>query len=447
VPTPGLTADQQQVISEASRSEIAKTLGRLKRYFSRDQWLDEDNRYLHKTIRNLDEDFKSNSINDEHLADYIASSVVLHCSDGWSFLARAISSHLAGDANQALHLAYYAELRAAMSLLAGEGVGIFSNVHFAVATTGACLVIPKPKGTHRITWEILEYWATTTSASDLLGKVLWSAGKPLSDWISAFPGGSGAGLVGADFLTTWGVDLCQFSRDRESRNEASYRPSQMSSPSQLNAWHSAKFVLRFWKAFEPSYAKEFQVDKFLLRALLEKTYKSLKGDEGSSEDFMDRIGSALSNLGITDANQREWHRFFSRDSLPRDPSIISMAGASPEIRTEESHIQVIARAALLLRVASGSCRELLGESLISNAELRFWWSGLGENRGLWSTETAPEEFFDLWADIEDALEKLNTWTDDNAPSNCSLFGLLASHARELSRLSSCELIGLWGATP
>jgi hypothetical protein len=444
---PGLSVDQQQVISTASRAGITETLQQLKRYFLRGRWLGSNNRYRNKTISNLVVDRRSDSIETKHLAEYIAASALLHSADGWSFLARALSSHLAGDASQSLHLAYYAELRAAMSLLASEGVGIFNDTHFVVTATGACQVIPRPtKRTHVITWEVLEYWASTSAAFELFGKVLWPAGRSLADWISAFPGGSGAGLIGADFLRTWGIDICNFSRDRDSRNEVSYRPSQIGSPLHQTTWNSAKFVLGFWEAFEPSYIRETQVDRFLLRSLLEKTHKSITGAK-NQRDFMRRVGITLDSLGIIDASRNEWTGFFSRVSLPQDPQVMSIAATGAKGKGAERHLQVISRAALLLRVASGSCRGLLEESLISKTDLQFWWNPLGEERGLWAAAAAPEDFFDLWADIEDSLTKLNKWTNDHVPSECNLYDLLSTGALDLSRLSSCELVGLWSTTP
>jgi hypothetical protein len=67
-----------------------------------------------------------------HLAQYIAASSILHCADGWSYLGRAINCLLKGDPHRVVHLAYYAELRAALSLLASEAIGVFSRNNFVI---------------------------------------------------------------------------------------------------------------------------------------------------------------------------------------------------------------------------------------------------------------------------------------------------------------------------
>ena len=89
---------------------------------------------------------------ERNLAQYIAASVALHANDGWSYLGRSVSCLLAGDTHRALHLAYYAELRASMSLLAGAGIGIFDKKHFIVPTTNSTANFGLGHSTHVIAW-------------------------------------------------------------------------------------------------------------------------------------------------------------------------------------------------------------------------------------------------------------------------------------------------------
>jgi len=77
------------------------------------------------------------------MTGYVAVSAPLHCADGWSFLGRAVAAILLGDATAARHLGYYAELRAAMSLMAAHGVGIFNRTHFVVVTADDCRLVPQ----------------------------------------------------------------------------------------------------------------------------------------------------------------------------------------------------------------------------------------------------------------------------------------------------------------
>jgi hypothetical protein len=439
-----LSSPQQAVIAQASRPAMVESLQRLKRYFMHARWLGENNRYSHNTVKKLESDVSSNRISGKHLAEYISASVVLHCVDGWSFLARAIGSHIAGDVGQSLHLAYYAELRGAMSLLASEGFGIFNHKHFVVKSNNACVEIPgSTGGTHKITWEILDHWVSTPAAAKLFGNSLLPGGIRLADWVSAFSGGISSTLVGADFLKTWGIDIQRLSIDRDLRNEASYRPSRVRNNSQIDPWNSAKFLEGFWEVFEPSgNSGSSQVDRFLLRIILEKTYEAIHGRRRDRRGFIAQLSATLRALALPDSVHDDWIRFLTRDLLPDDPMIVSSAKKTGS-RLRWRHLHVISRSALLLRIASVSCAELLRGALVSKSDLRFWWRSLGEDRGLWDIDDEPLEFVDLWADIELSLEALSRWTDEHTAATGSRQELVSTSARELTTLSSCERIALW----
>ena len=120
-------------VSRASHQTIVTTLsnlrGRLRRY---DRWLTQSHPYLDvlRAIR------PPQPIDDKAIAEYVAASAPLHASDGWHYLARAFGAISHGDRNTAIHLAYYAELRAAMAILASEGIGVLNYVHVVVDSSG-----------------------------------------------------------------------------------------------------------------------------------------------------------------------------------------------------------------------------------------------------------------------------------------------------------------------
>ena len=127
------------------------------------------NRYMKSPVSVLEGDSKAgNPIHGKELADYLAASAPTHCCDGWAFLGRAVASHLRGDPDTARHLVYYAELRAAMAMLATEGIGYFSRLHFSIDKQQKASIGART-GTHVATWAILEEWAFRNQAADLLG--------------------------------------------------------------------------------------------------------------------------------------------------------------------------------------------------------------------------------------------------------------------------------------
>src|SRR5262249_16005771 len=127
-------------INQASRQSIRLIVARLAPFFEQSRWLGPRNRYASDVVSKIKEDNANNSLNAKQLAQYIAASGFLHLVDGWSYLGRSVQSLLRGDPHRAIHLAYYGELRAAMSILATEGIGVFNRNHFVV--TGLNSVVP-----------------------------------------------------------------------------------------------------------------------------------------------------------------------------------------------------------------------------------------------------------------------------------------------------------------
>ena len=128
----------RRLIRSLSRLDVEKTLAGLKPFIARSRWLGSTNRYCKDTLAKIKSDASARRIRCPlHLAQYISASSLLHSSDGWSYLGKALLSILRGDPHRAVHLAYYAELRAAVSLLATEGIGIFNNRHFVIDAPGS----------------------------------------------------------------------------------------------------------------------------------------------------------------------------------------------------------------------------------------------------------------------------------------------------------------------
>src|SRR5207249_5741525 len=58
------------------------------------------------------------------LATFLAIGTCSHALDGWRYLSQAAFALLNGARRTSIHLAYYAELRAARSILGSSGIGI-----------------------------------------------------------------------------------------------------------------------------------------------------------------------------------------------------------------------------------------------------------------------------------------------------------------------------------
>lgn len=436
----------RKAVDAASRPALESILAGMIRHLQADKWIDDNNRYRTETTETLKSDAKKSiAVAHADLAEYIAASAPLHCADGWSFLGRALMCHARGDADSARHLAYYAELRGAVSLLATEGIGIFSNLHYAVNNSGQCVQIPGP-GTHEISWQALEYWANLSRSSNLLGTAISPANVPLANWLTEFGAGINAQLIGSRLLKRWGLDLQYLSVDREARNEASYRPTRLVARIGLDAPTSASFLRELWGIHEPSTPSRFErMDRHLLRLSLEQVYEAITGNKPGDDaiNFRTHVKTMVSNLVPGGLTESQWADFLTRTSEPDTPGLINEASGSAPVTDPHHHIEVIARANLLLRVATGACAQLLSAAGIGRGDLEFWWRSLGEDRGLWKLGDEPEDFTDLWLDVSAELDNASEWETANA-GGASIARWLDEQSRTINVLGGCERIVLWG---
>ena len=425
-------------------------MGRLTLHIRRNRWLGNNNTYRRNCIKVLEKPWggQLRPINHRHLSEYIVASAPLHCADGWSFLGRALDCHAQGDADAARHLGYYAELRGAMSLLATEGIGVFSSRHFVVESPQRCQEVQPRKGTHTIAWLALEHWSGLKRSTDLLATVIEPGGIPLADWLDAFRGARTTWRpIGAEWLNTWGLDLRRLSDDRDARNEASYRPTRLNTRASLDVSDSSSFMRSLWAVCEPSTPSRFEsLDRHLLRLSLEQAFEAVTGKRARDDpsNFKDRVAVMLHAVAPSGLPVDEWIRFLTRNARPEDSILTTEARGTVTMRDPSHHIQVIARAALLLRVATGACALLLREAGFGHSELEFWWKSLGEEHGLWEPGNEPDELLDLWADVEIALDEMHEWEVSKSGADVSYAIWRREQAYAISVLGECERIALWG---
>ena len=159
-------------------------------------WLTTNNRYGSDAAATVGADTKAGlGASDSDLAAYIAASSPLHTADGWGYLGRALDAHAHGDRGVARHLGYYAELRAAMGLLATEGICVLNYTH-AVLNDARETTTFSGGGTHRFAWAALDIWSGTSAASELLGRIIAPESIDITTWVKALPHGGAWTAVG-----------------------------------------------------------------------------------------------------------------------------------------------------------------------------------------------------------------------------------------------------------
>ena len=333
------------------------------------------------------------------LAEYVAYSMPIHVADGWTLLARGLDAVKAGDVNSAIHMAYYAELRAGMALLAAEGVGVFNSRHVAIAANYATSDLVN-LGTHDAVWELLKEWGADAHRSPTILDAIRVEQKTISEWLDeANVSQRAQGVVASTWLKEWSMDLERFSRDRDARNEVSYRPRRIvtsNAPLPDVKSRVVEPLLRIWDSLEPSPERGgAAVDVELLARALSYAYDRDNRTTRQWNNFVDReLQSASDSL-----------RALLKQPLGSNDRIVAWAQESSFPPTANA---VLARATLLLRIANAVCAQRMDQSRIGWADLEFWWKALGQEYGLWTDGDEPADFGDLWEDVKDARLRVET---------------------------------------
>lgn len=444
-----LNSNDQNAISRLLRSDIETTALGLRRFIRNERWIGKTNRYAGDLINRLKSEPPNDNTRKRNLAQYIVASAILHAHDGWSYLGRAVSCLMVGDAHRALHLGYYAELRAAMSLLAGVGVGIFNRKHFVVNAAHQTAALQNPEGTHQVAWMALQHWSMQPSSGDLFARLIRPEGITLDQWFGPLGGARTLAAQARDWFMQWGMDLHLTDNDRDARNESSYRPDGIPLCWSISPSDVLDFTRDLWAALEPNDQSSFdQIDRFILRLAVEKHYTGKSGSEPAPTDpsFVSMITAVVSAQGLSPAAEQRWEDFLLRRIMPVDPLIFDNSSQTPAGQASDP-IAVLSRAVLLLRLATGSAHDLLKQARFDSSALTFWWNSVGVARGLWDPALPPAQLCDLWVDIREALDDIDTTIVNNPAAFLSISGLRNGLSVELNKLCSHERVGLWGLCP
>jgi len=435
-------------MSAADPASVRSGMANLLPYWKAGFWLSPQNRYRADAISTIKSELDNNQpFAHSDLSEYISASTVTHCVDGWSFLARAFNAELCGDPEASRHLGYYAELRAAMSLLAVEGIGVFKNKHVVVQINGNCVCLAGTP-THEFVWDALQFWAGSNAGSYTLLSVIRPGGVSLADWIQHF--GGGANFFASAWLQQWGLDISRLVNDREARNVASYRPTAFTSPGANLVRQTLSNIHRLWQVCEPgATGSGFPgMDRQLLRESLElissTSFSVNRSPAQTKRLFRQQVKVMLNGITPRELTRPEWEAFLTgRNTVARRQILLDAAGAVGPDDKDHSK-QVLARALLLLRVATGACQRLV-ETLpaAQRDDLKFWWSILGEARGLWSGKAEPDYFVDLWSDVDQAMKEIGGWSKLQK-GKIFISNVSRDKATPLATLCSVERTALWG---
>jgi hypothetical protein len=433
-------------LQQASAAGVATYLDRVRPHIEAGRWLGVRNVYRRDPVARIRSEFDAGARAwPLQLGDYVAVSAPLHLWDGWNYLGKALDAHVRGSADVTRHLAYYAELRAAMALLATQGVGIFNRRHCVVDAGGAVQFL-ETRPTHQATWDYLENWAGGGSAAGLLGRVIQPRSRSVSDWLQSLPTPVAWSPLGTELLLSMGLDLRRMADDRTARNEASYRPTGVSQDGTTTAHDDADFAVELVRLMEPGGTTgAFDVlDSFLLRRAVELAFEAGTNTAPAADvaGFGAAVTAMVNDNIDSEALREQFSQFMTREAQGEDPGPVREA-----MRTDSHHapgydLQVLGRSMLLLRVATGAVRELLATSGLELDSLRFWWAGEGARHGFWDSAPPTIDSSELWLDVAEALVDIDVWIEGGDPSRQSLMESCAYPLSQATGLARVTLMGL-----
>lgn len=420
--------------------EVATALGRLSTPFRAGRWLDLVNIYRADPVSTLAGLPKGQRalINPADMGDYLAASVALHCSDAWAYLGRALTCLTHGDATAAIHMGYYASLRGAMAILALQSIGVFDNRHVVLRQKGVARVVPGIT-THSFTWDALAIWARSDEAGRRLPSLFRLPGMSVADWVDEFSPGFDLVARASDWEKRWGFDPQNLDSDHVLRNQSSYRPSEHAQRHDTRVRTSTAFLNSLWRASEPASVPFEPLMRHIVRISLEFVATETGLTQAGYRTAVVRAVEAL----IEPAAQANWTAFLTRMSEPNDLPILTHARAisAPGVN---AHLEVMARAFVLLTVATLHASEFLDGASVGRRRLSFWWRQLGADRGLWARSSPPGRFQDLWEDVRDALDEMDNWVSRQTSPTLSNAVWRKRLAWPLGVLATPERIPLWG---
>lgn len=350
-------------------------------------------------------------------SDELAAEQTVHLCDGWRYATSAISAFLRNAQAEAIHYAYYAELRAAMSLYAGTGIRIRQGQNYYVDNAGTKHPI-NPAGkdekmqlrTHTIAWELWERWVKRSDVSDLVQN-----GLRISPAVSLRTIIPGLALFSTeDMVLKWGSDLLADPKaDKDERNIASYLPTHATKPLSRMSTDDVEFILALCNLLLPAASglrNSLAFDAILIQWLVQTAIESKVPDTAPDraakvEEERVRMIDELS------ASTGEGKELLSELLIEPDEVQASIFTHAASPATEPRN--VISRAIFLLRLATLSVEANLATSPASPvaAWLLNWLDHIGI-RSCTST-VAPS---DLAEDLQIAIDSHRTTSFGKLPS-------------------------------
>lgn len=347
----------------------------------------------------------------------LAAEQTVHLCDGWRYATSAISAFLRNAHGEAVHYAYYAELRAAMSLYAGTGIRIRQGQNYYVDSAGTKHPIIPVAGTdehvqlrtHTIAWKLWERWVKRNDVCDLVQN-----GLRVSPAVSLKTIIPGLALFSTeDMVLKWGSDLLADPKgDKDERNIASYLPNHATKPLSRMSADDVEFILALCNLLLPASSglrNSLNFDTVLIQWLVQAAIESKVPD--TDPDWAAKVETErVRMIDELSASTGEGKDLLSELLIEPDETQASIFTHAASSATEPRN--VISRAIFLLRLAALSVEKNLATSPASPVAgwLLNWLDHIGIRSG--TSDIDPN---DLSADLQMAIDSHQSATFEKLP--------------------------------
>ena len=276
-------------------------------------------------------------------ASCLAGDQVSHLMEAWQYLGAAIRSVLCNAGDNAVHFAYYAQLRAALSIFAGSGIRLRLGDNYYLDSVGGRHSFKLKSGdrTHEAVWAVWKEWVKTPYAQQLLSSnVSIISGVALSD-LMLVPTSPGV------LLTNWGYDLARGHEDHDARIKASYH-GKARQPSPIMSEASVELVRRVWSLLMES-GGGVVFDASLVRYFVEKYLTELEEDSKASGGAAVDRGLELSRI-VSSTSSRKGVPASTLDAAFQAEVDLSLFDVA--LSSDTAAENVVCRALFLVRVGT-----------------------------------------------------------------------------------------------
>jgi hypothetical protein len=316
----------------------------------------------------------------------LAGEGLAHLVEGWRYLSAASSALLSNAKHQVVHLAYYAELRAAFALFACSGIRISKPVHWYLNNVGvAANPTWSTRATHQATWELWQSWANGPYADHLFSdRLRIAAGVELRAIGNEITRASATGS-----LLAWGFDLVHLVDDHSARNIASYEPTITKEPLERLLPEDLDYLREIWQLLQPT-GTGLHFERLFVHYLLDLEIQE-QASTGPFDEEAWRATIIRNIAGNTGASELELQTLLGPG---QNPTQLFRHAANP-ISTWQS---VMARAVFLLRLASKAVEDSMSQQ--PNSAGKPWLYNWLVHAGLLES-AANGSASNLWTEFDD----------------------------------------------